>query len=948
MEFGSMSQLVSLFITNNNLSGVIPRNICSNNSNLEHLILSEIQLYGEIPRELSQCKSLKQLDLSNNTLNGSIPIELYQLLNLKDLFLHNNSLVGSISPFIANLSNLEALALYHNNLQGNLPREIGMLSKLEILYLYDNQLSGEIPKEIGNCSNLEMIDFYGNRFNGKIPDSIGMLKGLNFLHLRQNELVGDIPASLGNCHKLTILDLADNCLSGGIPATFGSLQVLEQFMLYNNSLEGNLPDSLVNLANLMRINLSKNRLNGSIAALCHSHSFLSFDVTSNAFDHEIPPQLGNSSTLERLRLGKNRFTGKIPWTLGKLHELSLLDVSGNLLTGPIPAELVLCKKLTHIDLNNNFLSGPIPWWLGSLPLLGELKLSSNHFVGSLPLELFNCSKLLVLSLDGNSLNGTLPSEIGMLPSLNVLNLNQNNLSGPIPPAIGKLSKLYELGLSRNNFNGEIPFELGQLKNLQTILDLSYNNLSGKISLTLGALSKLEELDLSHNQLTGDVPPELSDLSSLGKLNLSYNNLEGKLGKQFSHWPPEAFEGNSRLCGSPLDHCNDIGSKKQRSSLSESLVVAISAVSTLVVIAVLILGAILLKRQREFMKRAKEVNCAYSSSSSQAQRRLLFPNGAGKRDYRWEDIMEATNGLNDEFIIGSGGSGKIYRAEFSTGETFAVKRILWKDDFLLNKSFAREVTTLGRIRHRHLVKLMGYCSNRGAGSNLLIYQYMENGSVWDWLHQKTVDNKKKKCLDLEARLKIAVGLAHGVEYLHHDCVPKIVHRDIKSSNVLVDSNMEAHLGDFGLAKAIAEDHDDSYTESSAWFAGSYGYIAPEYAYSLKATEMSDVYSMGIVLMELVSGKMPTDASFGVEMDMVRWVDKGIETQGSAREELIDPALKPLLPDEEFAAYQVLEIALQCTRTVPQERPSSRQACDQVLHIFNNRVVGSGKNNMDTHV
>jgi hypothetical protein len=315
------------------------------------------------------------------------------------------------------------------------------------------------------------------------------------------------------------------------------------------------------------------------------------------------------------------------------------------------------------------------------------------------------------------------------------------------------------------------------------------------------------------------------MRSLGKLNLSYNNLQGKLDKQLiSHWPAEAFEGNTRLCGSSLGHCHGGVSGNQQSGLSEASVVVISAISTLAAIVLLVLGVTLLLKHKQEFRKASEVNCAYSSSSSQAQRRLLFPNGAAKRDFKWEDIMEATNHLSDEFIIGSGGSGKVYKAELPSGETVAVKKILWKEDLLLNKSFTREIKTLGRIRHRHLVKLMGYCSNRRAGLNLLVYDYMVNGSVWDWLHGQPLSSKKKTSLDWEARLKIAVGLAQGVEYLHHDCVPKIVHRDIKSSNVLLDSNMEAHLGDFGLAKVLTEDYDSN-TESNTWFAGSYGYIAP---------------------------------------------------------------------------------------------------------------------------
>jgi hypothetical protein len=313
--------------------------------------------------------------------------------------------------------------------------------------------------------------------------------------------------------------------------------------------------------------------------------------------------------------------------------------------------------------------------------------------------------------------------------------------------------------------------------------------------------------------------------SLEKLNVSYNSFQGAWDKKFSRWPYDAFVGNIHLCGASLGSCNRGGASRNKlSRLSETSVIIISAISTLAAIALLILAVkIFLRNRQDFLKKDNELALVFSSSSSKAQKRPLFPTG-GRREFRWEDIMEATNNLSDEYIIGSGGSGTVYRVEFPTGETVAAKRISLKDEYLLHKSFLREVKTLGRIKHRHLVKLIGCCTNRnkGNGCNLLIYEYMENGSVWDWLHGNAL--KLKRNLDWETRFKIALGLAQGMEYLHHDCVPKIIHRDIKSSNILLDSNMDAHLGDFGLAKAIIESHDSN-TESTSCFAGSYGYIAP---------------------------------------------------------------------------------------------------------------------------
>ncbi|RYR13343.1 hypothetical protein Ahy_B04g070392 isoform C [Arachis hypogaea] len=523
--------------------------------------------------------------------------------------------------------------------------------------------------------------------------------------------------------------------------------------------------------------------------------------------------------------------------------------------------------LRILKLGDNLLTGFIPPSLGNLVKLNFLGLAYNALAGTIPTHLGRLTELQQLVLKGNMLTGTIPVELGNCSNLQILNLASNKLTGSIPQTVGRLINLYELQLSRNGFSGEIPFEIGNLQNLQNILDLSYNNLSGEIPSSIRSLLKLQALNLSHNQLSGGVPLLLGEMSSLDQLDLSYNNLQGQLDMQFRRrWPLEAFAGNLRLCGA-------------------------------------------------------------------SKKRFLLPlNIGGNREFRWEDIMDATNNLSEEFIIGSGGSGTVYRAEWATGETVAVKKISFKDEYLLNKSFIREMKTLGRIRHRHLVKLIGCCSDRKKGCsgwNLLIYEYMKNGSVWDWLHGRTL--KEKGILDWDARFRIAVGLAHGLEYLHHDCVPKIIHRDIKTSNILLDSNMDAHLGDFGLAKALIDNSD-----STSCFAGSYGYIAPEYAYTMKATEKSDVYSMGIVFMELVSGKMPTDEAFRGNMDMVRWVEMHFHNQDAAmRQELIDPELKPSLPTEEFAAFQVVEIAMQCTKTAPQERPSSRQVCDLLQHVAKNK-------------
>ncbi|CAN1225737.1 LRR receptor-like serine/threonine-protein kinase GSO1 [Linum grandiflorum] len=853
------------------------------------------------------------LNLSDSFLPGSIPPAIGRLRNLLHLDLSSNSLTGPIPTTLVNLSALESLLLHSNQLTGRIPDELGSLSKLRVIRIGNNYLTGEIPESLGELPELVMLGLASCSLTGVIPTKLGRLGSLEQLVLQDNQLGGPIPSELGNCSNLDSLVLANNKLNGTIPKELGGLMNLNILNLANNSLLSEIPAEIYEMVQLTHLYLHNNTLDGSI-----------------------PPAIGNLTSLKEIAIYHNNFHGRIPKEIGMLADLELLYLYDNQFSGDIPEEIGNCSSLQMVDFFGNRFAGRIPATIGRLKGLSFLHLRQNELVGEIPAELGGCEQNLTrIDLNNNHLSGSIPPWLGTLSQLGYLMLSNNQFSGSVPASISNLTNLLELRLSHNRLSGRIPAEIGQLKTLMNILDLSYNNLTGSIPPAIGTLPKLPVLNLSHNQLDGGLPPQIGNMMSLVTLDVSYNRLEGKLPDRFNHWSADSFRGNPNLCGVPLDNCSD-SSDNKHSRLSSAVVIVLSAMTTLAALALLGLGfALFCRRRNEYLRSKSEVSCIYSSSS--------FGNAGMKKEIRWDDIMEATNHLSDEFVIGSGGSGTIYRAELASGEMVAVKRVPWKDELMFNKSFAREVKTLGRIRHRHLVKLVGYCCNRGAGCNLLVYEYMENGSLWDWLHKQP----KKLSLDWEVRLRIAAGLAKGVEYLHHDCVPSIIHRDIKSSNLLLDADMESHLGDFGLAKTVVESYDSTTasTESTSLFAGSYGYIAPEYAYSLKATEKSDVFSMGIVLMELVTGKAPTDSVFGYDMDMVKWVEKQMGTGLSGREELIDPSLMPMLPEEESAAYRVLEIALQCTTTAPQGRPSSRQACDQLMHLLNNRKAEFQKSVVD---
>ncbi|KAJ6830134.1 putative leucine-rich repeat receptor-like protein kinase [Iris pallida] len=294
------------------------------------------------------------------------------------------------------------------------------------------------------------------------------------------------------------------------------------------------------------------------------------------------------------------------------------------------------------------------------------------------------------------------------------------------------------------------------------------------------------------------------------------------------------------------------------------------------------------------------------SSSSASGMYISP----KEGFTFQDLVVATKNFDEEFVIGRGACGTVYRAVMQSGQVIAVKKLASnREGDSTDNSFHAEIMTLGKIRHRNIVKLYGFCYHQG--SNLLLYEYMSRGSLGELLHGES------PCLDWNTRYMVALGAAEGLSYLHHDCKPHIIHRDIKSNNILLDDKFEAHVGDFGLAKVI--DMPQSKTMSAV--AGSYGYIAPEYAYTMKVTEKCDIYSYGVVLLELLTGRTPVQP-LDLGGDLVSWVRNYIRNY-SLSSRILDNHLN--LENKNVVDHMiiVLKIALLCTSMSPYNRPSMRE-------------------------
>jgi hypothetical protein len=418
-----------------------------------------------------------------------------------------------------------------------------------------------------------------------------------------------------------------------------------------------------------------------------------------------------------------------------------------------------------------------------------------------------------LDLSQNTFEGSLPNEVGRLPQLELLSFADNKLSGQIPPILSKLSHLTALQIGGNQFSGGIPKELGLLSSLQIAMNLSYNNLSGNIPSELGSLALLENLFLNNNKLTGEIPDTFVNLSCLLELNVSYNNLTGPLPPVplFDNMVVTSFIGNKGLCGGQLGKCGSESpsSSQSSNSVSRPMGKIIAIVAAIIGGISLVLIAILLHHMRKPLDTVAPLQDKQILSAGSN-----IPVSA-KDAYTFQELVSATNNFDDSCVIGRGACGTVYKAVLKPGQIIAVKKLASnREGSNTDNSFRAEILTLGKIRHRNIVKLYGFIYHQGA--NLLLYEYMPRGSLGELLH-----GPSSSSLDWETRFMIALGAAEGLSYLHHDCKPRIIHRDIKSNNILLDENFEAHVGDFGLAKVI----DMPYSKSMSAIAGSYGYIAP---------------------------------------------------------------------------------------------------------------------------
>ncbi|XP_010258857.1 PREDICTED: leucine-rich repeat receptor-like protein kinase TDR isoform X2 [Nelumbo nucifera] len=875
------SLITSLDLSYKNLSGFIPPEIRFL-SQLNHLNLSGNSFEGPFPNAIFELSQLRTLDISHNNFNGSFPPGISKLKFLTIFNAYSNSFTGLLPHGITRLRFLEQLNLGGSFFKGGIPGGFRSLSRLKYLHLAGNFLHGPIPPDLGFMTQLEHLEIGYNEFSGGIPVEFGQLSELRYLDVATANLSGLLPPELGpipegfsSLKELTLLSLMDNDLSGEIPAGIGELPNLEALLLWNNSFTGYLPQKLGSNSKLQKLDVSSNSLTGPIPpSLCLGNRLVRLILFSNRFDSELPPSLSNCTSLWRFRIENNRLSGTIPSGFGLLPNLTYMDLSKNNFTGEIPRDIGKSVKLEYLNISENSFNSGIPDNIWSAPNLQIFSASFCKLTGKMP-DFIGCRSLYKLEMEGNSLNGSIPWDIDHCEKLLWLNLRQNSLTGII------------------------PWELS-------------------------TLPSITDVDLSHNFLTGTIPSNFGNCSTLESFNVSFNLLTGPIpsfGTIFPNLHPSSFSGNEGLCGGTVEKpcasdrmATDDSRFREQPKKTAGAIVWIVAAAFGVGLFVLIAGS-----------RCFQAN--YGRRFVDDQKAGPWKLTAFQRlNFTADDVLECLS-MSDK-IIGMGSTGTVYKAEMPSGEIIAVKK-LWgkhKETVRRRRGVLAEVDVLGNVRHRNIVRLLGCCSNNEA--TLLLYEYMPNGSLDDLLHGK---NKGENLVaDWFTRYKIALGVAQGICYLHHDCDPVIVHRDVKPSNILLDAEMEARVADFGVAKLIQTD------ESMSVIAGSYGYIAPEYAYTLQVDEKSDIYSFGVVLMEILSGKRSVDAEFGDGNSIVDWVRSKIKTKNDVADILDENAGASCASVREEMVL-VLRIALLCTSRNPADRPSMRDVVSMLQEAKPKRKI-----------
>ncbi|CAI9273667.1 unnamed protein product [Lactuca saligna] len=814
----------------------------------------------------------------------------------------------------------------NNNFQGTIPHELGHLSRLCFLQFGYNKFNGVIPTNLSGCSNLEELELYANKLVRSIPKeiSLGMSKrtepagtgnrlrpksrtepARRFYRFRFCRLTSGIPPVLKNITSMEQFSATRNPLGGSIPNTLGNWKILSEFYSGACNLSGTIAHSIFNLSLLTNFSLPVNQLTGSLpSAIGEMLPHLEFLQLRD--DMKFIDTLKNCSRIKVLHLINCNFQGVLPTTIGNLSDqLSILSLDGNDIyiygnlpssignlvgligfsltenqfTGKIPSTIGNLQKLQEAYLYNNQFSGPIPDAIGNLSLLTGLWLNSNKLEGHIPSILGNCHHLLELHLDDNKLSGKIPTPLLQLTSLTIiLNLSQNNMSGSLPVEVGELKLLTSLDLSDNNLSGNIPSSIGGCTSL-LLLFLKGNTFQGMVPTSLSSMKGVSTLDLLHNNLSGQIPRFSEQLTLLEYVNLSFNDFEGEVPVigVFANARKFSVLGNSRLCGGLAQLGLPKCKETEKHQKRFPLFVILIPVAS-TLFTILCFAFVLSKKRK-----------SHPSQSSGDERFMKVS---------YAQHLKATNGFSQANLIGDGGFGSVYKGVLDDhdGGIVAVKVL-------------------------HL-------QNRGAHRSFIAECE---------LHSSASNSR----LSLLQRINILLDVASALDYLHNHCLPTLVHYDLKPSIILLDDDMVAHVGDFGLARFLGA---NSNKNSTSGIRGTIGYTPPEYGVGSEMTSSGDVYSFGILLLEVMTGKRPTDSIFNEGLSLHKFACMALPNHVT---DVIDDDLLNFLQEDAIATKHtianakkmeeclasIIKLGVSCSVDSPPQRMNIENVVHELQHILN---------------
>ncbi|XP_010491287.1 PREDICTED: probably inactive leucine-rich repeat receptor-like protein kinase At5g06940 [Camelina sativa] len=778
-------------------------------------------------------------------------------LYVSSINLQSFNLSGEISDSICDLPYLTHLDLSQNFFNQPIPLHLSRCVTLETLNLSSNLIWGTIPDQISEFSSLKNLDLSSNHVEGKIPEDLGLLFNLQVLNLGSNLLTGVVPAAIGKLSELVVLDLSENSyLVSEIPSFIGKLDKLEQLLLHRSGFHGEIPTSFVGLTSLKTLDLCFNNLSG-----------------------EIPRSLGTSlKNLVSLDVSQNKLSGSFPGGICSGKRLINLSLHSNFFEGSLPNSIGECLTLERFQVQDNGFSGEFPAALWKLPKIKIIKAYNNQFTGQVPDSVSLASALEQVEIDNNSFSGEIPHGLGLLKGLYKFSASENGFGGELPPNFCDSPVLSIVNISHNRFLGKIP----ELKNCKKLVSLSLagNAFTGEIPPSLADLHVLTYLDLSENSLTGLIPQDLQNLK-LALFNVSFNRLSGEVPQSLVSGLPASFlQGNPELCGHGLPNsCSSDRSSFHKKS-SKALVLALICLA----LAIATLLAVLYRYSRKKVQFKGTWHSEFYYSLKLTEHELMKV-------------------VNETCPSGS----EVYVLSLSSGELIAVKKLVNSKN-VSSKALKAQVRTIAKIRHKNITRILGFCFTEEL--LFLIYEFTQHGSLHDML------SRPGDQLQWSIRLKIALGVAQALAYISKDYVPHLLHRNLKSANILLDKDFEPKLSDFALDHIVGETAFQSLVHANSNSC----YTAPEINYSKKATEDMDVYSFGVVLLELVTGQRAEKAVEGASresLDIVKQVRRKINLTDGAAQVLDQKILSDSCQSD---MLKTLDLALDCTAIAAEKRPS----------------------------